>query len=137
MKPLGKWKKNYRDESFHVSRRTVMEFLLLFYYLCICQKKKINGKSNTAEPPDGCFLTGICLCARGCACKHVCLCTGLTLSCRYPRPMRFWVGDSLHRIELYLRNLEAVFVVSVCVRDTETKDNVLMIENMPTEIPAL
>ena len=51
--------------------------------------------------------------------------------------MRFWVGDSLHRIELYLRNLEAVFVVSVCVRDTETKDNVLMIENMPTEIPAL
>lgn len=31
-----------------------MEFLLLFYYLCICQKKKkINGKSNTAEPPDG------------------------------------------------------------------------------------
>lgn len=60
MEQLGKWKQNYGDESFHVSRQTVTQFLLLFYYLCICQKKKkAIGKNKAAEPPDGCFLTGI------------------------------------------------------------------------------
>lgn len=80
--------------------RTVIEFLLLFYYLCICQRKKINGSSNMAEPQRLCPLR-ICLWGRG-------ICVLVSHSPSVPCSMRLGVGIVSNK--LYLMNLVVPFV---------------------------
>lgn len=119
MEQLGKWKQNYGDESFHVSRQTVTQFLLLFYYLCICQKKK---KSHWEEQGSraswwlfphwdlGCWVPEGRL-------VRVCVRALVSHSLTDIHALWEW-GLRIVRVGLYFRNTKVVFVACVCERET-------------------
>ena len=62
------------EMSHSMSTDKLTEFLLLFYYLCLCPKKA-SGKSKAAKPPDGCFLIWSFTCMRvhTRVCMHACM----------------------------------------------------------------
>lgn len=61
------------EMSHSMSTDKLTEFLLLFYYLCLCLKKA-SGKSKAAKPPDGCFLIWSFACMRVHTCVCMCVC---------------------------------------------------------------
>lgn len=51
MEMLGKWKENYRDESFHVSRQPVTSFYDYFIIYVLSNKKKQSMGSTMQQSP--------------------------------------------------------------------------------------